>query len=664
MSISRRDKTTGHFHTDPVLIYQINAKNTLEIGQIVYQDTDGDYKPALACENKSVISGIVWEFQGDNYFYLKQSDAPMMYRFPLTKDFFTLDINGKVQDDSPDPTKIPGNFGQLLYLSDIIPGGLTHVPPTTEGSCKVIVGKKQKYGFLFQPVERTCHQYVGAFCEGNLIGYFADNLTPTISFDCAECSVITVQLSGNCDTEISSLDCSSTYGIEVNLTDCDCVVPDVTASCGDLTITQIDTTTYQVSGFVSSAGYILVATLTDGTMHVASLVCDPAGAIPGPAGPPGPAGSPGPAGPTGSTGPQGIQGPQGQQGIQGIQGPTGPRGPAGEDGENGRDGICLDCNDPLYYGCGLEIRDGDTLVNTGLVDIEIECTEPTSYDLLSVNSLSKITGVDGCAVLNYTTTYLTANINGNDSSSNVNTGGGSAIIAEKSTDVVTPSCPGLILSFRSLSGIPIVNQVGIHGCIAGGVNRVKVEGEIGISITPTTSTISIGALHSLYADVAAPTINIIDGGEQCFGDVISTIEYNNAVCRFDVTKHTLTFPTILYIPENENLCPGDFVIETLTKNAETCQYEARAKKIPPLITDIEEEVASSGGGCFNVIVDLSKDAGACGDILKYQKKNLEDLITIETEGTGCALTGITSTCNGDGAIEITVTRGNVCCTYT
>jgi hypothetical protein len=110
MSISRRDKTIGHIHTDPKLIYQSGAGSTLKVGQVVYQDCDGVYRPALACPDKSDVCGIVWDIEGENQFYLKQSDSPMMYRFPLTKDYFTTDINGKVLDNSPNPLKIPGRL--------------------------------------------------------------------------------------------------------------------------------------------------------------------------------------------------------------------------------------------------------------------------------------------------------------------------------------------------------------------------------------------------------------------------------------------------------------------------------------------------------------------------------------------------------------------------
>ncbi len=87
---SLRDKTVSHFHTDPKLIEQIGSETDLKVGQVVYLDTDGFYKPAMAVsEQQQNIQGIIWDFKKQDGFLLKFEPGPYSYRFALTKDFFT-----------------------------------------------------------------------------------------------------------------------------------------------------------------------------------------------------------------------------------------------------------------------------------------------------------------------------------------------------------------------------------------------------------------------------------------------------------------------------------------------------------------------------------------------------------------------------------------------
>ena len=131
MPASARDKSISHFHVDPKLIKQIGASSTLSIGQLVYLDTDGLYKPALAVsEQMSNIQGIVWSFVGADSFYLKSEPSQLSYRLPFTKDYFNTFPNGKVNPVSINNTKIPGDLGAKVYLSETVPGGLQSTPAT------------------------------------------------------------------------------------------------------------------------------------------------------------------------------------------------------------------------------------------------------------------------------------------------------------------------------------------------------------------------------------------------------------------------------------------------------------------------------------------------------------------------------------------------------
>jgi hypothetical protein len=147
-----RDKTIGHFHIDPVFVPQVSAADTLEAGQILYLDNDGLYKPALAVEDKQInIVGIVWDITPTG-FYLRTTPGPMQYRLPLPASYFNLDVNGRPDENNPNTAKIPGNFGQKLYLSETIPGGLQLDKP----AFAVIVGYKTKYGFIYRPDLAQC----------------------------------------------------------------------------------------------------------------------------------------------------------------------------------------------------------------------------------------------------------------------------------------------------------------------------------------------------------------------------------------------------------------------------------------------------------------------------------------------------------------------------
>lgn len=672
MSTRRRDKTIGHFHTDPKLIEQLNAQSELEIGQVVYQDNTGKYLPAEACVDKSLVCGFVWDFEGPNHFYLKQGDTPLMYRFPLTKDFFLLDANGKVREDSPNPTKIPGNYGKNLYLSDTNPGWYTHVPPTSVGSCRVIIGKKQKYGWLYQPQENFCSQYVAAYCGGGLIGYFSNDSTSVISFDCSGCSTISVQLSGSCQTTIDSIECNSAYGIEVNLTDCDCVVPDVSASCDDLTITVIDDYSFEVSGFVSSAGYILTTTLSDGSIHVASLVCDPAGAIPGPPGPPGPAGPQGEPGPTGSAGPQGPQGPAGPQGPQGERGPRGARGPAGEDGINGNDGICLDCTDPLYYGCGLEIRDGDTLTNTGIVDAD-EIGRGPSFpsDGIVALSFSKVNvNESGCNELTFGEAWITAkecpSQGANLPAAGQCGGGGAQTIGVDSSINITGTTPSTLdIQGKCLLGT-IVNLFNQNdaGCKNGGVTRVGVSGNVGLLVSSANTSITLTPCHGLYVDIPAPNDWHVENELCGFG--LKAVQdgpiWDAVNCRWQYD--TVKIPDFKTIVGDSDVCIGDNIITSATKDNESCEVAFSTKKMPTFIGELEDGgTIASPGGCYELISSLSLDNGECGKKITYKTVSVENIINISNEGSGCAITDISIGSCDNGKVTLTVTKGNVCCVY-
>lgn len=156
MAVSKRSKKTAEVSIDPKLIYQPDSSVDLEIGLIVYQSDDGRYLPItpdIIANTAKSFAGIVYSFEGPNYFYLKQSPGPLMYRYPLTKEYFNLDSNGRVLEEEPNPALIPGEFGDILYLSNSEPGKLAGESGDASG---IIVGVKQRYGWLYQPEQKGC----------------------------------------------------------------------------------------------------------------------------------------------------------------------------------------------------------------------------------------------------------------------------------------------------------------------------------------------------------------------------------------------------------------------------------------------------------------------------------------------------------------------------
>lgn len=155
---SHKGKSKGHIHNDPKLIQQSDKFSDLPIGKFVYLDKDSkSYKLALSTtdQRKSWVQGLVWSHIGDptdkskfSKFYLRVAPGPMSYRFPLTKDYFNTD--GSVNN-----TVIPGQFGDILWLSETDPGGMqTNKPISTH--LRLIIGYKTNYGFLYQPKYIEC----------------------------------------------------------------------------------------------------------------------------------------------------------------------------------------------------------------------------------------------------------------------------------------------------------------------------------------------------------------------------------------------------------------------------------------------------------------------------------------------------------------------------
>lgn len=149
------DKTKNHFHTDPKLIEQTNVSNDLLIGQLVYLDEDGLYKPAIATDRlKSNIQGIVWSFIGKNQFYLSMEPKPLFYRFPFIPNWFSNDFDG-LNENAPLYSQIPAPLGHKVYLSESIPGGMSATPPS-DIKLTVIVGYRTEYGLLYRPEPFCC----------------------------------------------------------------------------------------------------------------------------------------------------------------------------------------------------------------------------------------------------------------------------------------------------------------------------------------------------------------------------------------------------------------------------------------------------------------------------------------------------------------------------
>jgi hypothetical protein len=159
------DKTKNHFHQDPKLIEQINCSTTLMIGQIVYQDHDGVYKPAQAITRHTCnVQGVVWSFIGQNKFYLKTEPGPMYYKFPFIPDWFVKDVYNHVYENAIIYKNIPGAIGEKVYLSHTIPGGMMADPFKTKTiydyyvdvlgfnpKYSVLIGYRTDYGLLYRP---------------------------------------------------------------------------------------------------------------------------------------------------------------------------------------------------------------------------------------------------------------------------------------------------------------------------------------------------------------------------------------------------------------------------------------------------------------------------------------------------------------------------------
>lgn len=113
-------------YADPKKVYQVNCVNTLKVGQLVYLDSDGNYKPAYSPDHVDVV-GVVWDIIGSNIFYLKMNNSSLSYRYPLSQNV------------------VPGNVGDKLYLSTTVApsGNITNVAPTTA----IEIGYKTPYGF-------------------------------------------------------------------------------------------------------------------------------------------------------------------------------------------------------------------------------------------------------------------------------------------------------------------------------------------------------------------------------------------------------------------------------------------------------------------------------------------------------------------------------------
>jgi hypothetical protein len=150
---SHKDYSQAHVHGDPKLILQENVKDSLPIGKVVYLDKDSNtYKLALSTASdvrKSWVQGLVWSYVGKDKFYLRTTPGPMGYRFPLTKGYFLDDLK------TPDPNVIPGEFGDILWLSESGEGGLQNSRPVNSNP-NLIIGYKTNYGFLYQPKFIEC----------------------------------------------------------------------------------------------------------------------------------------------------------------------------------------------------------------------------------------------------------------------------------------------------------------------------------------------------------------------------------------------------------------------------------------------------------------------------------------------------------------------------
>lgn len=706
----RRDKTIGHIHTDPRIIYQPDAQETLEIGMLVYLDCDGVFKPALAVPEKSELAGVVWSFEGPHNFYLHQGDGPMLYRFPLTPEFFSSDGDGRVRENAPDPILIPGHLGDLLYLSPTEPGRMTHVRPTGIDECEVVVGKKMQYGFLYQPGDPVCcSNKIDVFCNGEPVGVMGSGYTSSVTVDCDTCSTLTFQ-SPEC-REITELDCTSAFPL---------LNADPSNGCDDLTLTQIDGNTWTMSGMATRVSYMLYATLDSGEYLTASVVCNPECICePGPPGPPGEDGVPGPIGADGPPGPIGPDGPPGPEGPEGPEGVQGPPGPPGNDGKDGKDGVCLECVETLEYGCGLNLEPtptGGILTNSGLVGLEAGC-EPGLCQILPgtcqgtapntiqgfqsfIKNLREVENADGCKNISFDYGYLRFDAcEGAEPPEGPppDCGGAGAPIANILTDAINPSCPGTIVNLACLRGVGVEEPDPLEGCLGQAENgkiRGKLEGGIGIDVTGVDgqNVVEIGAvLGCAYVDITPPGIANDGDDADCLGEgslVITSIVYDEATCNYEYSEGKL--PGIELGDSTE--CSVDFV-KDVRWNAEACNWELVPGTIPLMETESEPKCLSPGS---EVVIDGYLDNSACE--YKLIKQTLPDFDTVESSGScsfltdvefsssqcqvqfkqqdfkfkieqsssgdsGCAIISLDEFVCEDGEIVLRYTPGNPCCVY-
>lgn len=137
--------------SDPKLIYQLNAINTLSIGQMVYLDSsDNKYKPACSTSlDTSHVQGYVWGFFGNDKFYLQNNISYASYGSPLPDAWFnTLPDLVTINPNDPKQSYIPGNVGDALYLAEVSGGKLQATVPSGN---TFLLGYKTQTGFLYRP---------------------------------------------------------------------------------------------------------------------------------------------------------------------------------------------------------------------------------------------------------------------------------------------------------------------------------------------------------------------------------------------------------------------------------------------------------------------------------------------------------------------------------
>jgi hypothetical protein len=138
------DKTKNHFHIDIKYIDQI--PNGLNQGQFVYVDTTGEYKLAISStdKSKSNVQGVVWSLL-ESGFFIKTSFGPLKYREPFGPEYYNKDENGNAIELEPISSLIPGDLGDRLWLSSVIPGGMQ----TQESN--ILLGYKTNFGMIYRP---------------------------------------------------------------------------------------------------------------------------------------------------------------------------------------------------------------------------------------------------------------------------------------------------------------------------------------------------------------------------------------------------------------------------------------------------------------------------------------------------------------------------------